>query len=106
MPTVLYTVLYLAIVWAGPRIMKNREAFRLTWALIPYNLSMAALNFYIASEVSDQCNTERDNNRHSGTIKAYIYGCDSWSFTTRRVHSVIISISGHNQDRLTEGYHM
>jgi elongation of very long chain fatty acids protein 4 len=53
MPTILYTVLYLAIVWAGPRIMKNREPFRLTWALIPYNLSMAALNFYIASEVGD-----------------------------------------------------
>jgi elongation of very long chain fatty acids protein 4 len=52
MPTMLYTVLYLAIVWAGPRLMKNREPFRLTWALIPYNLSMAALNFYIASEVS------------------------------------------------------
>jgi elongation of very long chain fatty acids protein 4 len=52
MPTMLYTVLYLAIVWAGPRLMKNRKPFRLTWALIPYNLSMAALNFYIASEVS------------------------------------------------------
>jgi elongation of very long chain fatty acids protein 4 len=51
MPTVLYTVLYLAIVWAGPRLMKNRQPFRLTWALIPYNLSMAALNLYIASEV-------------------------------------------------------
>lgn len=49
----LYTVLYLAIVWAGPRLMKDREPFRLTWALIPYNLAMAALNFYIASEVSD-----------------------------------------------------
>jgi hypothetical protein len=48
----LYTALYLAIVWAGPRLMKNRKPFRLTWALIPYNLSMAALNFYIASEVS------------------------------------------------------
>jgi elongation of very long chain fatty acids protein 4 len=48
----LYTVLYLAIVWAGPRIMKSRKPFRMTWALIPYNLSMAALNFYIASEVS------------------------------------------------------
>jgi elongation of very long chain fatty acids protein 4 len=53
MPTALYTVLYLAIVWAGPRLMKNRKPFRLTWALIPYNLAMAALNFYIASEVSD-----------------------------------------------------
>jgi len=59
MPTVLYTVLYLAIVWAGPRLMKNRQPFRLTWALIPYNLSMAVLNFYIASEVSDKRCTAR-----------------------------------------------
>lgn len=51
-PTLLYTVLYLAIVWAGPRYMKDRKPFRLTWALIPYNLAMAALNFYIAYEVS------------------------------------------------------
>jgi elongation of very long chain fatty acids protein 4 len=59
MPTVLYTVLYLAIVRAGPRLMKNRQPFRLTWALIPYNLSMAALNFYIASEVSGRMFTAK-----------------------------------------------
>ena len=52
MPTILYTFLYLIIVWAGPRLMKNREPFHLTWLLIPYNLSMAILNLYIASEVS------------------------------------------------------
>ncbi|KAJ4450896.1 hypothetical protein ANN_02329 [Periplaneta americana] len=50
MPTILYTIVYLAIVWAGPRFMKNRRPYKLTWALIPYNLSMAVLNFYIASE--------------------------------------------------------
>ncbi|XP_069679220.1 very long chain fatty acid elongase 4-like isoform X2 [Periplaneta americana] len=51
MPTILYTIVYLAIVWAGPRFMKNRRPYKLTWALIPYNLSMAVLNFYIASEL-------------------------------------------------------
>jgi hypothetical protein len=69
----LYTALYLAIVWAGPRLMKNREPFRLTWALIPYNLSMAALNLYIASEVSDWCSTSTyrlGNSKH--TNEAYL----------------------------------
>lgn len=92
----LYTVLYLAIVWAGPRLMKNREPFRLTWALIPYNLSMAALNFYIASEVSDQRSTKTyrlGNNRHShstGTVSI-------WSLARRRE---VMSTFGSNLDKM------
>nr|CAD7463017.1 unnamed protein product [Timema tahoe] len=50
-PTILYTAVYLFIVWLGPRLMKDRPPFRLTWALVPYNLAMAFLNFYIASEL-------------------------------------------------------
>jgi len=44
-------MLYLFIVWAGPKIMKKRRAFKLTWALVPYNFAMAGLNAYIAIEV-------------------------------------------------------
>lgn len=50
-PTLLSTMVYLGIVWYGPRLMKDRKPFRLTWALIPYNLAMAALNAFIAFEV-------------------------------------------------------
>lgn len=50
-PTLFYTVLYLSIVWLGPKLMKQRSAFKLTWALIPYNLAMAVLNGYIAIEL-------------------------------------------------------
>ncbi|KAK6626398.1 hypothetical protein RUM43_006709 [Polyplax serrata] len=50
-PTLLYTALYLVIVWAGPKIMKKKNPFKLTWLLIPYNLSMALLNGYIAFEL-------------------------------------------------------
>lgn len=32
--------------------MKKRKAFKLTWALVPYNLAMACLNAYIAIQVS------------------------------------------------------
>lgn len=45
-------MLYLLIVWAGPKVMKKRKAFKLTWALVPYNLAMACLNAYIAIQVS------------------------------------------------------
>jgi len=50
-PTFLYTILYLIIVFTGPKLMKHRKPFKLTWALVPYNLSMALLNLYIAVEV-------------------------------------------------------
>ncbi|XP_076387938.1 very long chain fatty acid elongase 4 isoform X1 [Megachile rotundata] len=50
-PTLIYTMLYLLIVWAGPKVMKNRKAFKLTWALVPYNLAMALLNAYIAIQL-------------------------------------------------------
>ncbi|CAG2066713.1 unnamed protein product, partial [Timema podura] len=55
-PTILYTAVYLFIVWLGPRLMKDRPPFRLTWALVPYNLAMAFLNFYIASEFNSAFN--------------------------------------------------
>lgn len=51
LPTILYTILYLFIVWAGPKLMKDRKPFKLTWLLIPYNLAMAVLNAYISVQV-------------------------------------------------------
>ncbi|XP_022911967.1 very long chain fatty acid elongase 4-like [Onthophagus taurus] len=50
-PTLAYTLLYLFIVWLGPKLMKNREPFKLTWLLIPYNLAMALLNAYISIQL-------------------------------------------------------
>ncbi|KAJ8958334.1 hypothetical protein NQ318_017480 [Aromia moschata] len=50
-PTIFYTLLYLFIVWVGPKLMARRKPFRLTWLLIPYNLSMAVLNAYIAIQL-------------------------------------------------------
>lgn len=51
MPTLFYTAIYLLIVWLGPKYMRNRKPYRLTWALLVYNIAMAVLNFYIAYEV-------------------------------------------------------
>ena len=51
-PTLSYTLLYLGMVAIGPRLMKNRKPFRLKQVMLIYNLFMAALNAYIAEEVT------------------------------------------------------
>lgn len=51
-PTLLFTFAYLLVVYYGRRWMKNRKPFSLRYILVPYNLSMCLLNFYIALEVS------------------------------------------------------
>ncbi|VEN60246.1 unnamed protein product [Callosobruchus maculatus] len=50
-PMVAYTLVYLTIVWLGPKVMAKRKPFKLTWLLIPYNFSMAVLNAYIAVQL-------------------------------------------------------
>lgn len=50
-PTLFYTMIYLMIVWAGPKVMRKRKAFKLTWLLVPYNFAMAILNAYIAIQL-------------------------------------------------------
>jgi elongation of very long chain fatty acids protein 4 len=50
-PTIIYTVIYFIIVGLGPRYMKNRKPFELTFILIQYNVFMTLLNLYIAIEV-------------------------------------------------------
>jgi hypothetical protein len=51
-PTLALTALYLLAVYVGPRIMKNREPFKLQWALVVYNFVLVIINFHISSEVS------------------------------------------------------
>ena len=51
-PTLCFILLYLFLVWIGPKFMKNRKPFKLPWLLLPYNFAMACLNAYIAMEVS------------------------------------------------------
>lgn len=47
-PTIMFTVLYLALVYVGPILMQRRRAMSLNWLLVPYNFAMAGLNAYIA----------------------------------------------------------
>lgn len=50
-PTILLTALYLFVVWAGPRFMKNREPFNLRYVIFFYNMFLVLLNFYIFYEL-------------------------------------------------------
>ncbi|CAG9769515.1 unnamed protein product [Ceutorhynchus assimilis] len=50
-PTIIFTALYLFLVRIGPKYMEKREPFKLTMLLVPYNMAMAGLNFYIAFEL-------------------------------------------------------
>ncbi|ENN80702.1 hypothetical protein YQE_02870, partial [Dendroctonus ponderosae] len=50
-PTLLFTALYLFLVWIGPKYMEKRKPFKLTPLLVPYNMAMAILNGYIASQL-------------------------------------------------------
>lgn len=83
----MYTLLYLLIVWAGPKVMKKRKAFKLTWALVPYNLAMACLNAYIAIQVSIPFLASGNKK-----ISRIIYSLVS-AFTRRKCASVASSIS-------------
>nr|UBB58396.1 fatty acid elongase 5 [Paedocypris micromegethes] len=51
MPTLLCTLLYLLLVWAGPRWMRNRKAFPCRALLLPYNLGLTLLSLYMFYEM-------------------------------------------------------
>ncbi|KAI4828857.1 hypothetical protein KUCAC02_022929 [Chaenocephalus aceratus] len=49
-PVAIIFLLYLCLVWAGPRLMKHREPFDLKGILIVYNFSMVGLSGYMFCE--------------------------------------------------------
>ncbi|XP_062376812.1 elongation of very long chain fatty acids protein 2 [Sardina pilchardus] len=51
LPTVLFTLLYLAAVVLGPVYMKHRPAYNLKSVLVVYNFSVTMLSFYMLVEL-------------------------------------------------------
>lgn len=49
-PVTLIFLLYLFVIWAGPRLMKHREPFELKVVLIVYNFAMVGLSVYMCHE--------------------------------------------------------
>ncbi|XP_056616471.1 elongation of very long chain fatty acids protein 5 isoform X2 [Triplophysa dalaica] len=50
-PTFTFTVLYLLIVWMGPKYMKNKQAYSCRALLVPYNLGLMLLSLYMFYEM-------------------------------------------------------
>ena len=44
-------ILYLLIVWIGPKLMEHREPMKLRYPIVIYNALMVLLNFHIFYEV-------------------------------------------------------
>lgn len=52
LPTFALTVMYLLIVWMGPKYMKHRQPFSCRGILMLYNLGLTLLSFYMFYEVN------------------------------------------------------
>lgn len=51
-PTLALTVVYLLIVWMGPKYMKHRQPYSCRGAMMFYNLGLTLLSFYMFYEVN------------------------------------------------------
>ncbi|KAK1171634.1 elongation of very long chain fatty acids protein 5-like [Acipenser oxyrinchus oxyrinchus] len=51
LPTFVLTLLYLSIVWIGPKYMKNKEPFSCRRVLVVYNIGLTLLSFYMFYEL-------------------------------------------------------
>lgn len=53
-PTLVCSILYLLIVWLGPKYMKTRQPFSCRRILVVYNLGLTLLSLYMFCEVSQR----------------------------------------------------
>ena len=54
-PVAVIFLVYLCVVWVGPRLMKHREPVDLKAVLIVYNFAMVVLSAYMFHEVRLRC---------------------------------------------------
>lgn len=52
LPTFALTIMYLLIVWMGPKYMKNRQPYSCRGAMVLYNLGVTCLSFYMFYELA------------------------------------------------------
>ena len=50
-PTFALTVMYLLIVWMGPKFMSHRQPYSCRGVMVGYNLGLTVLSFYMFYEV-------------------------------------------------------
>lgn len=51
LPTIGLTIAYFFVIWAGMKLMQNREPFKFRYTLFLYNVGLVALNWHIFSEL-------------------------------------------------------
>lgn len=51
LPTFALTVMYLLIVWLGPKYMRHRQAYSCRGLMLLYNLGVTVLSFYMCYQV-------------------------------------------------------
>lgn len=54
LPTLAFTIMYLLIVWMGPKYMRNRQPFSCRGILVVYNLVLTFLSLYLFYEVGQK----------------------------------------------------
>ncbi|MED6259121.1 Elongation of very long chain fatty acids protein 5 [Ataeniobius toweri] len=52
LPTFALTVMYLLIVWMGPKYMKNRQPYSCRGLMVVYNLGVTYLSLYMCYELA------------------------------------------------------
>jgi hypothetical protein len=71
LPTMVVTIIYCLIVYFGPRIMKHREPFKLSFILKAYNLFVCLLSGYLVYEVRYFYSKDKNNEfKKKNLIKA------------------------------------
>lgn len=73
-PTFALTVMYLLIVWMGPKYMKHRQPYSCRGLLVVYNLGLTLLSFYMFYEVNRlwgaaRCGKVGQSNRCSALLQ-------------------------------------
>lgn len=61
LPTLAFSIMYLLIVWLGPKYMKNRQPFSCRGILVVYNLGLTFLSLYMFCEVSERIDLRVSN---------------------------------------------
>lgn len=71
-PVTLIFMVYLCLVWAGPRLMRHKEPVDLQLVLVVYNFAMVGLSAYMFYEVWSCYTTCRTENLHVYLRRIYL----------------------------------
>ncbi|XP_077018199.1 very long chain fatty acid elongase 5 isoform X2 [Tamandua tetradactyla] len=77
-PTLICSVIYLLIVWLGPKYMKNKQPFSCRGILVVYNLGLTLLSLYMFCEIEGSLISLKDGYCRTGGRESARN--DSWHY--------------------------